>query len=183
MENEDNVSKPKWFSSVAIVISNVFTIILFALIIVLVFFLVTSRGENGTAVGNYRFMTVLTGSMEPVIPTGSFIAIKWIDPDDIVSGDVITFRPDDENENTFLTHRVVEVLENNSGFITKGDANTVVDSISVKPEDVVGKYLFTIPLIGLITYYFGSTRGIVFFVVIIALLFLLVEVIKGLLKK
>ena len=73
--------------------------------------------------------SVLSGSMEPKYPVGSLIYVKAVDPYELKSGDVITFML---NENTVATHRIVEVVpdESDSGvvrFRTKGDANEAED--------------------------------------------------------
>ena len=64
---------------------------------------------------------VLSGSMEPEIPTGSVVVVdgrkkEW-NP-----GDVITYR----RGNMVVTHRIVEKSE--EGYCTKGDANAEEDA-------------------------------------------------------
>lgn len=64
---------------------------------------------------------VLSGSMEPEIPTGSVVVVdgrkkEW-NP-----GDVITYR----RGNMVVTHRIVEKSE--EGYYTKGDANAEEDA-------------------------------------------------------
>ena len=77
-----------------------------------------------------------------------------------VYGDVIIYKPNGAENVHPIIHRAVEWYEGepNNGYITKGDNNQVYDQLSgiasigaikpVKKEWVVGKALFSIPLIG-----------------------------------
>ncbi|EHQ35098.1 S24/S26 family peptidase [Methanoplanus limicola] len=77
-----------------------------------------------------------------------------------VYGDVIIYKPNGDDSVHPIIHRAVEWYEGNtsSGYITKGDNNQIADQLSgisgigqimpVKKEWVVGKALFSVPLIG-----------------------------------
>ena len=39
----------------------------------------------------YQLYTVVSGSMEPAIPVGSLVYIKYVEPKEIIEGDVIAF--------------------------------------------------------------------------------------------
>jgi len=71
--------------------------------------------------GNFKVMTVLSGSMEPAIKTGSIVVIK---PEkNYKIGDIITFY---SNESSLsITHRIYDakIIKNEVYYITKGDAN------------------------------------------------------------
>ncbi|WP_265460063.1 signal peptidase I [Enterococcus sp. HY326] len=109
----------------------------------------------------YRFMTVLTNSMAPNpekpeltngFTSGSIIIIQQVNPETLQDGDIITFYPVPGNTESYLTHRVVETMDNLDGeegfFIqTQGDANTGAD-IPISGSQVVGKVVLTIPFIG-----------------------------------
>ena len=96
---------------------------------------------NNPISNKYKLLIVMSGSMEPVIDTKDVILIEKEDQYKI--GDVITFAV---SETKSYTHRIVEETE--EGFVTKGDANNANDSGVVIQENIVGKYLFSIPLIG-----------------------------------
>ena len=85
-----------------------------------------------------------------------------------------------------VTHRVVEVLrEDESGgisFRTKGDANSAVDEMPVRAENVVGKPVFTVPLAGYVVNYVQHPPGL-YFAAAVVLLILLAAVLPPLLKK
>ena len=101
--------------------------------------------------GNYQFLVVRSGSMEPAIKQGAVVMVKPSDAYKI--GDVITFK------STFRTpagqvipvsHRVVEirVAEGEAFYTTKGDANNAADTREIRHRDVIGKVRFSIPYIG-----------------------------------
>ena len=55
----------------------------------------------------YDIYTVISGSMEPSIPTGSLVYIEGAQPEDIEAGDVIAFYGANDSA-AVITHRVVE---------------------------------------------------------------------------
>lgn len=124
----------------------------------MVFVTKVSGGEP--SLFGYQLKTVLSGSMEPGIKTGSIIAVKpGGDMTRFIEGDVITFREKDE---TLITHRVVEVIQSgeNTLYRTKGDNNNGVDLEPVLSDNIVAHYTgFTIPYIGYITSFAQSKNG------------------------
>lgn len=90
-------------------------------------------------------MTVLSGSMEPFIKTGSVAVIK---PSKVYKiGDVITYQIKDKNP---ITCRIVEieVVDGKPFYITKGDANNAPDQKRLREEEIWGKVLFDVPYLG-----------------------------------
>ncbi len=78
----------------------------------------------GPLSGHYRVLTVLSGSMQPVLPVGSVVIVTPRPLDQVHVGDIITFqRPDQRG--VLETHRVVRVLRGGAHpvVLTKGDAN------------------------------------------------------------
>ena len=74
----------------------------------------------------YQLYTVVSGSMEPAVPTGSLVYIKYVEPGDIETGDIIAFYGSDA-QGSIITHRVVSNSNAMGEFITKGDANAEND--------------------------------------------------------
>jgi signal peptidase len=109
-----------------------------------------------------HFSVIMTGSMEPTIPVGSIVTIKKVNPEDVKVGDIITFKA---GESTVM-HRVIDkIVENGSYYFrTKGDANEVPDPWIVKPEDICGALLLTIPYYGYLVHYAGTPIGFVLFI-------------------
>lgn len=88
---------------------------------------------------------VQTGSMEPTIKVGDLIFIKK--SKEYKEGDIITFLSGTGKSRVTITHRITKVTDENT-FVTKGDANAAEDIDRVKYEDIFGKYIFKIPLLG-----------------------------------
>ena len=78
--------------------------------------------------------------MAPAITTNDLIVVKLSD-DDIKAGDIITY----EDGDTLVTHRVQSV--NQTGYVTKGDANMEQDRAILK-DQVVGKVVKILPQYG-----------------------------------
>lgn len=147
-------------------ISNLVTTLLFIVLLLTLFLVVSMKASGGEpSLFGYQLKTVLSGSMEPDIQTGSIISIKEVDdPTGFQTGDVITFRTD---EDVLVTHRIVEVNEGGSQYITKGDANNAADVEPVNAENVVGSYIgLTIPYIGYVMNFANSSEGAALLLVI-----------------
>lgn len=110
-----------------------------------------------TAPFGIRPYVILSGSMEPGIPTGSVAYIDVKDRTDLEVGDVIMYRASEEIN---VTHRIID-FDSAGNLITKGDANDTADLRPVSPNSVVGTYVFNIPYIGKIAAYFTTARKIV----------------------
>ncbi len=87
---------------------------------------------------------VVSGSMEPAIPTGSII--YTIKKKEYQNGDVITFL--DGKGNT--SHRIVgsTTVGGERYYLTKGDQNDFKDEDLVSENNVLGKITATIPFVG-----------------------------------
>lgn len=89
---------------------------------------------------------VLSGSMEPTVPTGSVVFVDTRDRD-VSEGDIITYSlAVSEDEGVYVTHRVHAITED--GLIqTKGDNNEDPDGY-LEPEGVTGTVSFHLPYLG-----------------------------------
>ena len=105
----------------------------------------------------YQSMAVLSGSMEPKIGVGAIVYAKEVDVAELETDDIITYRL---TGNTMVTHRIVEIDSEQKCFITKGDANDVVDTSPVTYEQVVGRVDFHLPLLGYVSMYIKTPLGI-----------------------
>ena len=153
--------------------SKTVTAILIIVMICIVFLVVASRASGGEpTLFGYQLKTVLSGSMEPGIQTGSIIMIKLVDDTtQFQKGDVITYR--DPQQNILITHRVEEVELDGTRYVTKGDNNNAPDQQPVLAENIIGKYNnVTIPYVGYVFQFVNSGEGIVFLLIIPGLLLL-----------
>lgn len=107
----------------------------------------------------YKPYVVLSGSMEPLVPTGSVIFSKSSGNYQI--GDVVTF---DQGKGDIVTHRISK-LENGQVF-TKGDANKEEDAGTISSSQIIGKLAFTIPLLGYLIDFGKTPYGFILLVII-----------------
>ena len=109
-------------------INNFVTGILMVLLITVAALVVITKASGGEPqLFGYQFKTVLSGSMEPGIQTGSIISVKQaVDKTNFKVGDVITFQ---EEEGILITHRITEVVGSGDSVLyrTKGDNNNAED--------------------------------------------------------
>lgn len=82
--------------------------------------------------------TILTGSMTPAIKPGSLVVVRPVDPSSLSVGDVVTVQLE-SGEASMVTHRIAAIQYRADGqlqFITKGDANNVVDAEPRMPVQI-----------------------------------------------
>lgn len=115
----------------------------------------------GVRVFGVQVYVVLSPSMEPKYPTGSLLYITPTDPEKLEVGDVITYQLTDS---ITATHRIVAIVTDEATgeeqFKTKGDANEGADKGLVSKEDVVGKAVFCIPLLGYVAAFIQQPPGL-----------------------
>lgn len=104
---------------------------------------------------------VISGSMEPTYHVGAMVYVREVDATELVEGDVITFTLPG---GAIATHRIIEVIEDEKDptmrcFRTKGDANDDPDGNLVLPREIVGKVIFSIPLLGYVAAYVQQPPG------------------------
>jgi signal peptidase len=120
----------------------------------------------------YQVLPVLTGSMEPVIPTGSLAVVVPVRGEELAVGDVITFeRP--QSPRTYITHRIVAIEDAGGGraLVTKGDANVLEDPWRVVGDGTGWRFAFTLPLVGgwIVAYETSPLRVALFVLPLVAL--------------
>lgn len=117
---------------------------------------------------------VKSGSMEPIIHTGSIVVSK--NSDNYQKNDVITFKVIGSKDT--VTHRIVEIVNQNGQqmYRTKGDANKSADPELVSKQNVVGKLVFSIPLVGYLMAFVKTMPGLVIFVFIPAVIIISEEI-------
>lgn len=124
--------------------------------------------------GRYKFYSVISGSMEPTLKIGSLVIVQK--KDEYFINDIITFFLDN-NKNT-VTHRIQKVINENKNilFQVKGDANNAPDTSLVLKENVVGKVVYSIPLIGFPISFAKTQTGFIILVIIPATLLIYSEI-------
>jgi len=126
---------------------------------------------------NIQILKVLSGSMEPAIKVGSLILVKKVKVGRISVGDIITFHSQEE-PGLLITHRVVgkEEKDGELWFSTKGDANDTADISRIKFDQIDGKVLFSLPLIGYVSAWISSLWGFLGLIVLPAVYIIVSEV-------
>lgn len=159
------------------IINNTLSSLMLVIFILLVATVVLSKASGGEpAFFGYEIKTVLSGSMEPGIQTGSIVALKpGGDMNRFKPGDVITFRNED---NLLITHRIVEATVNNATgeavYRTKGDNNDAPDMNPTSSANVVAQYTgVTVPYVGYAMNFAVSKAGSVVLMIVPGLMLLL----------
>jgi signal peptidase I len=135
-------------STIATVIVSVFA----ALMILLAVASHLSPSGQFTVFG-HPVMTMLSGSMTPVIRTGDMIVddpVTAAQAEHLQVGQIVTFR-EAAGSTTMITHRIIAVEHGAGGavsYVTKGDANNAADTPARPASDVVGVFSHDIPRAG-----------------------------------
>ena len=137
------------------IISKTLSTVVVAAVVLLAVLLV------GVRLVGFTPYTVLSGSMEPNYHTGSVVYVREVPTSELVVGDTITYAIDG---GAVVTHRIIELvpdedMPNLVRFRTKGDANKDADGTLVHPNNVLGKVVGTIPVLGYIAYFVQNPPG------------------------
>lgn len=157
MREKKLMKKKKRMKRISSIVSGILMILLISVASIVVF---TKISGGEPQLFGYQLKTVLSGSMEPGILTGSIIAVKPAeDKTNFKKGDVITFQ---EEENILITHRITEVVKSGDSVLyrTKGDNNNAEDMNPVLSDNVVAEYTgFTVPYVGYFINFTQSKNG------------------------
>ncbi len=144
-------------------LKKIWNIVSTVFVIVVVVFAILLVGLRFVGVQVY---SVISGSMEPEYPVGSLIYVKEVDAYEVEVGDVITFVLSNDMP---ATHRVIDIDYETQHFYTRGDANYSIDEATgekiytedpaVHFKNLIGKPIFTIPLLGYVAYYIQHPPG------------------------
>ena len=138
-------------SPVSVICRSLGTILLVVLIVACIPFVLPK-------VLGYEAYTVISGSMEPEITTGSLVYVASVKPQDVQKEDIIAFYGG-RDTNAIITHRVVENRVIMGEFITKGDANQTNDMNPVSYDELIGRVELTIPKFGVVAQMLSGTVG------------------------
>lgn len=116
---------------------------------------------------NYKIMTVLSGSMEPSIPTGSLVVVR---PEKTYQkGEVISFK-NPLDLKSIVTHRIYKLSLLEGSYVTKGDANKVPDLSEVRKGNILGKVTYSVPYVGYFAEFTKTKNGLVLIVMVTTLI-------------
>lgn len=119
-------------------------------------------------VGGDDAFIVTSGSMSPTLEPGDVVVTQDVDPEEIETGDVVTFHDGSGADTGFVTHRVVDVVEEEGElyFQLQGDANDEPDEGLVPAEYAHGERHLDIPYLGHLLIFARSSLGL--FVLVLA---------------
>ncbi|HOM77621.1 MAG TPA: signal peptidase I [bacterium] len=157
--------------------------LLYWFIFLLVLFVVAGTATSVyNAPAGFRMFVVTSGSMEPALKTGS--VVLTMQKEEYFKGDVISFlkNPSDDKRkvDSPITHRIIEKTKENDKtiFTTKGDANKTPDLETVNPDQILGKVILSIPIIGKLLVFAQTQMGFTFLIVIPVVLIIFIEIQK-----
>lgn len=127
--------------------------------------------------GGNPFYVVSSGSMEPVLKVNDVIIVRdggsW---QDLTIGDIIVFdRP--EGGDRVIVHRIADIDVDANGervVRTQGDANPASipgTDYPIRQDDYIGKVIYVIPGIGVITKVISPPVNYIIIAIILAILF------------
>ena len=160
-----------------------------AWVVLILAFLITimvfSSGRNNGIANLFGFipMTVESDSMKPTFAKGDLIICKQVDDINSLSeDDVITFWTIIDGKRVKNTHRIVSIEESENGaksYITRGDNNSIDDSVPVYASDVIGKWTnVKLPVFGKALDFIRTKTGFFVCIVIPMAIFFLFELYK-----
>lgn len=142
---------------------NILLVLIILILGMTVYGNIQSKGRDWVVptIGQYRWLTVLSGSMKPVFNPGDLIIDKKVDATKLKVGEVVTYM---DAANLLYTHRIVEVVKSDKGnitFKTKGDSNNAADKYLIPSNMVVGQYAFRIPYLGFVIEKLKGLTGVI----------------------
>lgn len=134
--------------------------------------------------------TVLTNSMAPKYPPGTFLVVKAEPFSQLKYGDVVTFQLE-SGKPAVESHRIVGFASTQGGektLITRGDNNDLNDPNPVRELQVKGKLFYAVPYVGFVANALGNAdRGLWMSVGAAALIcygaVLIVRTLRGMLRS
>lgn len=174
--------KKKKVNKIVNTVINVILIIaiVFAVICTYIAF-VSDSGHGAPGIFGVQLLSIQTDSMMPTLMPGDLIIdIKVKDPSELRPGDIITYWTMINGDRVLNTHRIEQIYDG-SGYLifeTKGDNNTIADTLTVHQSEIVGKYQFRIPGVGKAFDYLQTSTGFLIVVVIPVFIFFIFHLVQ-----
>lgn len=141
---------PRWAQCIGQAVSFVLLLVSVLAAVVLIIVPIVSGSQT---------YSVLTSSMAPHYPPGTFLVVKPTEFDSLERGDVVTYQLE-SGQPTVITHRVTGFSTSQDGerlLITQGDNNDVADEAPVMEIQVRGKLFYAVPYVGFLANALGQT--------------------------
>lgn len=164
------------------IVGTIFCIVLIPILVINLTLITKSYMHKGEvpSIGGVFPLIVLTDSMQPEIKSGDLIICHTTSADEVQVNEIISFFDPEGNGTSIVTHRVVEILQEEDGifFRTRGDNNNTDDQELVPEENLVGIYRMRIAGVGHVAMFMQSTTGLVVCVVFPILLLVGYDIIR-----
>lgn len=111
--------------------------------VVLVVVLCFSLGGCATRGSGTTVVEIATDSMAPTFSAGDRILCEAVDPAELEVGDIITYWTILDGNRVMVTHRIHQIYADGDTlfFSTIGDNNSMVDPMTVRESDIIGRYV------------------------------------------
>lgn len=142
---------------------------------------VSSSGHGVPSLFGIRVLSIQTESMYPVLNPGDLIFDTPVkDAGELRVGDIITYWTVINGERVLNTHRITAIYDGGDHLIfqTKGDNNTIEDTLTVHEAEVVGKYAGRVGGVGKVVDYLQTSTGFLIVIVLPVFLFFLYHLIQ-----
>ena len=164
-----NDEKSTAMHKILTVIGTILCIILIPILVINCILIVKSyTSDEVPSVAGTLPLIVLTDSMYPVIESGDLIICHTAEPEEIQVNDVICYFDPAGNGSSIVTHRVMEVTEQNGqiAWKTRGDNNNTEDRLLVPADKLVAVYKGTrLAGFGNVALFMQTTPGLIICVV------------------
>ena len=164
------------------IIGTILCVILIPILIINITLIAKSfiNEDEVPSIGGTLPLIVLTDSMYPEIESGDLIICHTAEAKDIKVNDIISFFDPAGNGTSIVTHRVIEIVEENGEifFRTRGDYNNTEDKELVPAENLVGVYKTRIAGAGHVAMFMQSTAGLIICVVLPIILLVGYDIIR-----
>ncbi len=142
---------------------------------------VSKKGSGVPSLFGYAPLAIQSDSMKPFFEKGDLVISKTVkDAGDLKENDVITFWTIINGQRVLNTHRIVGVNDGGTYtyYTTKGDYNTVEDTMTVHESEVVGVYQSHIDNLGTVMDFLQTSKGFFLIVVLPVLAFFIYYVVE-----
>ena len=165
MKKKEQKEKTSLGHKVLTVVGAILCVILIPALIINITLIIRSytNPDQVPSIGGNVPLIVLTDSMYPEIKSGDLIICHTADAEQIAVGDVIAFFDPAGNGSSVVTHRVIEITQEDGtlAWRTQGDANNVADTALVPAKNLVGIYRSRIAGAGNVAMFMQTTQGLI----------------------
>lgn len=95
---------------------------------------------------------ISSDSMSPILRRGDLVFVREVGFDALEGDEIVVFH----TETGLITHRIYSMDMEKRTLRTKADASVYLDVLSVEEEDLVGRVIYKLPLLGYVSLFLGG---------------------------